>query len=224
MSEPINQNQQNPETTPATNNQPPTKPVEQVGLRVSLIPAEEADRKDPKKGFKNFLLIAGVILFFFASIVSILGIKVYLNIKKVAVIDLEIKDIERQSNELTASIKDAKAVQIRLRNLNTLLENHKTGLKILTFLEKHTLPDVSYTAFSSGANGTVNLGVTASSFESYAAQINEYKNLPEVKTFSASSVTPVYGENNSLVQVNFSLSLTVDESIFLTKSSLKATK
>ena len=52
-------------------NQPAAAPAaasDQVGLRVSLIPADEAERLDPRRGFRRFLTI--VIIFVVAAVLT----------------------------------------------------------------------------------------------------------------------------------------------------------
>lgn len=200
------------QSTPAA---PAPKPADQVGLRVSLIPAEESERRDPRKGFFHFLIAVGAFVVMVGSLVGFLGFRVYSNKQKIAKLDAATANLAQQSKDLEASVSSAKSAQVRLKALSSILAQHKTGLRLLSFLEKHTLPDVGYSSVSADVNGSVNLTVSASSFETYAAQINELRAQPEIKKLSASGLTPGYDEKNQLKRVDFSMSLTFDPTVFL---------
>ena len=196
--------------------QPPTpRPSDQVGLRVSLIPADEIQRRDPVVGFTNFIITIAVFILVFGGAMGYLWYLVDNRTKEVTAIDAEAKELTEQSKGLESSVKEAKAMQARLKSLGTLLEKHKTGLRVLTFLENHTLPDVAYSALSVSENGSVSVAAKTTSFESYAAQINELRPLKEIKSFTASGVSPTYDQDNNITSIDFNLTLNFDESIFL---------
>jgi hypothetical protein len=208
-------------------NNTPAAPVpasaasDQVGLRVSLIPAEEAERLDPRRGFRRFLTIVIVFIVAVGAVCGGLWFWVNANRQSVAKIDLQTADYVNQSKELEPSIKQAKYTQARLKALAAILPEHKTGLKILAFLEKYTLPAVGYTSAAINVDGSVNLAVSAASLEAYAAQINEFKSLPEIKTVVASGLSPVYDDKNNLTKVNFNFSLTFGPSMFMNQPADK---
>lgn len=204
------QNQPAPAPVPV----PPPRAADQVGLRVSLIPADEMERNDPRRGFRRFLTVAIVFVVVVGGVTGYLGLKVYTNLNKIADLKKQTDALVKQSADLAPSVKDAHLAQVRLRALSSLLAQHQTGLKLLTFLEAHTLPDVAYSSLSVSDNGAVSLAVSASTFESYAAQINELRAQPEVKNLAASGVTPTYDDKGVLLSVSFTLSLSLDPSIF----------
>jgi hypothetical protein len=191
------------------------KPPEQVGLRVSLIPVDEYAKRDPASGFRLFLIVVIVFAVLIGGAAAFLGVKAYSGLQEVAKIDAQTADMTKQSTDLEASITEAKAMQSRLKALGTLLGQHRTGLKILTFLEKHTLPDVAYSSLSVGENGAVNLAASTSSYESYAAQIGEMRAQKELKSVATSGVSPKYDDKNNLLGVDFNFALVFDESLFL---------
>lgn len=205
---------QNPQT-PQPPVPPAPRPPEQVGLRVSLIPVDEYAKRDPAAGFRRFLITVIVFVVVVGGVAAFLGVKAYSNLKEVARIDAETAEMTKQSADLEASISEAKAMQSRLKALGTLLSQHRTGLKLLTFLEKHTLPDVAYSSLSVGENGSVNLSATTSSYESYAAQIGEMRAQKELKSVTASGVSPSYDDKNNLLHVDFNFALVFDENLFL---------
>jgi hypothetical protein len=204
--------------TPAASQEPVSRPADAVGLRVSLIPAEEMERNDPRKGFRLFLIAVGVFVLILGLVVGFLGYTVNTNIKTVAQLKVQTDDAKKQSDEIAPSVVEAKNAQTRLKALSTLLSEHKTGLKIFAFLESNTLPDVSYSSISAGTDGTVNLTVSAGTFEAYAAQVGELSARPEVKGLSTSSITPSYDADNKLLRVDFSMTLKMDPALFLSQA------
>jgi outer membrane murein-binding lipoprotein Lpp len=194
---------------------PTPREGEQVGLRVSLIPAEEAERQDPRQGFRHFLTAVIVSVIILGGITGGLWFWVNANQQKVSQLDAATADYAKQSKDMAPLIKDAQNTQARLSALATLLPEHKTGLKILTFLENNTLPSVGYSSISVGDDGTVNLMASAATFEAYAAQIDELRSQSEVTNVAASSLTPTYDDKNNLQKVDFNLSITFNPSIFV---------
>jgi hypothetical protein len=204
---------------PPTPEPPPAAPIpqrssERVGLRVSLIPAEEMERKDPRHGFRLFLTVIVIFFLILGGIIGILWFFVNSNSQTVGILELQTADIDKRSKDLAPSVKEAKNTQARLKVLASILPQHRTGLKILTFLENNTFPDVSYSSLTVAENGTVNLTVKATSFEAYAAQVTELRAQSQLKSVIASGLTPQWGENNALIGVAFNLTLTFDPSIF----------
>lgn len=191
------------------------RPSDQVGLRVSLIPADELQRRDPVLGFRNFIITIAVFILVVSGTMGYLWYSVDKQTKEVTAIDAAAKELTDQSKGLESSIVEAKAMQARLRSLGTLLDNHKTGLKILTFFEANTLPDVAYSALSVAENGSVSVAAKTTSFESYAAQINHLRTLKEVKSFTTSGVSPSYDQDNNIVSIDFNITLNLNESLFL---------
>jgi len=200
---------------------PPSKAVEQVGLRVSLIPADEAERMDPRRGFRRFLALVAAFVVIFGGIVGGLWFWVNANEQTIADLDAKTADYIKQSADMAPSIADAKNTQSRLKFLAAILPQHKTGLKLLDFLEKYTLPSVSYSSISASADGTVNLTASAASFEAYAAQMGEFGSRSEIKTVIASSIIPVYDDKNTLQKVDFNVSFKFNPTIFVNDSVQK---
>jgi len=208
------QNQPAPTSAPTPVPVPSTRSTDQVGLRVSLIPAEEMERNDPRRGFRKFLTVVIVFVVVIGGVIGYLGLSVYSNLNKVAGLKTQTDALVKQSADLAPSVRDASLAQARLKALSSLLAQHQTGLKLLSFLEAHTLPDVSYSSLSVSDNGAVSLAVSASTFESYAAQINELRSQPEIKNLVSSGVTPTYDDKNNLLSVSFTMTLALDPSIF----------
>jgi len=197
---------------------PAQQPADRVGLRVSLIPAEETARQDPARGFRRFLIAVIVFTVAIGSLAGYLYLTVNVNAQAIAKLDASTLDLAKQSKDIAPLVKDAKNDQAQLKALSALLSTHKTGLRVFGFLEAHTLPDVSYSSVSMSDNGTVNLTVSAASFESYAAQYGEFLAQPEVKSLTVSSLSPNYDQNNVLTNVDFSLTLIFNPAIFLSQS------
>lgn len=212
------ENENQPLATPAT---PAPRSNERVGLRVSLIPVEEAERHDPRRSFRRFLTAVIVFAVVVGGINGGLWFWVNSNLQTVSKLDAQTADYVKQSKDMEPSIADAKNTQARLKSLAAILPEHKTGLKLLTFLENYTLPNVSYSSLSVSDDGVVNLTVSAATFEAYAAQIGELHSRSEIKNMVASSPIPTYDEKNNLQKVDFNLSITFDPSIFLSQAPAK---
>ncbi len=193
---------------------PPAKPAEQVGLRVSLIPEQEEKIKDPRAGFGKFILTSVIGVLILGAIVGYLRFSVYAAGQEIKKIDARTAAIGEQSFSSAASLKDAKLSQTRLAALAVLLSEHRSGVRVFDFFEKHTLSDVAFSSIAIGENSTVNLSASAGSFESYAAQINELNAQPLVKGVVSSGLSPIYDGENKLQQVDFALSITFDPAIF----------
>jgi hypothetical protein len=187
---------------------------EQVGLRVSLIPAEEMDRNDPRHGFRLFLIIVIIFAIVLGGILGTLWFFVNSNLQTVSLLNIQTAELDKSSKALAPSVKEAKNTQARLKVLATILPQHRTGLKILTFLENHTFPEVAYSSLAVSENGTVNLSAKATSFEVYASQVAEFRAQSEVKSVIASGLSPQWGDKNVLDSVTFNLTIAFDPLIF----------
>jgi hypothetical protein len=205
----------------ATQGTPAPSSGDQVGLRVSLIPAEETERQDPAKGFRRFLTTVIIFVVLIGGIIGGLWFWVNLDIQAVAKLDAQTADYAKQSKDLAPSVKNAKNTQTRLRSLAKILPKHKTGLNLLTFLDNYTLPNVGYSSLSAGSDGSVTLMASAATFEAYAAQIIEFHSRSEIKNLVATNPIPTYDDKNNLLKVDFSLSITFDPSIFLSQAPTK---
>jgi len=209
---------------PAPELKPPTPQAEQVGLRVSLIPEEELNRRDPRAGFKKWLITVIVAAVLIGGLCVYLGVKIYLAGQQIAALDAQTDSIKKQSDSLASSVSSTKLTQARLRALGSLLETHRNVAPIFTFLEQHTLNEVAFSGISITENGSVNLTASASSYETYAGQLNEFKAQPEVKEMTASGLSADRDSDGNLQKINFTLSLTFDPSIFLIKKPADTAK
>jgi hypothetical protein len=211
-----NRQQNVPDPTPSP--KPQGKVVEEVGLRVSLIPVEETSRRNPRIGFKRAVIAVAVAALFLGGVAGYLGYKVIDGRKEASRIKASTEEIERQTAQMSDSLKYAKLMQSRLRSLSSLLDSHRNAAPVFTFLERHTLSEVVFSSIAIAENGTVNLAATAASFEVYAAQMNELRNQPEIRNVVSSGLNPSYGENGTLEEVVFNLVVNFDPSIFLSKA------
>ncbi len=111
-----------------------------------------------------------------------------------------------------ASISGFEILDKQLRRATEILDQHKTLLPALSFLETQTLKSIKYTSFSQ--TGTVfDLKGAAKSYEGVALQSIEFANEINgsrlIKDFVFSDVNADQTGN-----VNFSLKLTLDPSLF----------
>lgn len=197
-------------------------PPEEVGLRVSLIPSEEANRRNPSAGFKHAVIAVAVASVIIGGLVAYLGYSVMNGRQEAAKIKAQAESYERQATEMSGSLKYAKLMQSRLRSLASLLGAHRNVAPVFAFFEKHTLQEVAFSSISIAENGTVNLSATASSFESYAAQISELRKQPEIKNLVSSGLSPSFeAEGGRLKDVAFTLVVNFDPSIFLSKGETR---
>lgn len=200
---------------PQPSPRPVARTVEPVGLRVSLIPAEEMNKRDPRVGFKHVVIAISVAAVLIVGVIVYLGISVYMARQEVAKVNTQTDTYNQQAASLANSLKDAKLMQSRLRSLASLLGSHRNAAPIFNFLELHTLQDVAFSSIAIAENGTVNLSAAAGSFESYAAQINELRGQTMIKSLVSSGLSPAYDTDGNLQQLNFTLAINFDPSIFV---------
>jgi len=204
--------------TPANEIKPSAPSAEQVGLRVSLIPEEELNRRDPRAGFKRWLVAVIIAAVVMGGICAYLGITIRSARQQIALLNAQTTELKKQSEGLTDSLAGAKKVQSRLRALGSLLGSHQNVARVFSFLEQHTLADVAYSSIAITESGSISLTATASSYEAYAGQLNELNAQPEVKALTASGLSPIYDSAGNFQMVHFNLALTLDPSIFLVKN------
>ena len=202
------------ETNKKSQDKPAAKPGSDVGLRVSLIPAEEGRKIDPQAGFRKFLLIVAGGLVLFAGYAGYLGYRYYSAKQEIKGLAAEAEKYRNQSAQLGESLKTAQMTQNRLKAVAGLLTGQRVASPLFDFLEKHTLANVAFSGLLVTEAGTVSLAVDASSFESYAAQIDELKKQKEIKGVTASGLNIKYDENHRLAGVGFNLTMAFDPSFF----------
>ncbi len=186
---------------------PASAPVEQVGLRVSLIPSEESERRDPRRGFRRFVIAVAVMAVLVGSLIGYLGLRVRAGKIEAESIARQADELDRQASTLSDSLKEARLAQSRLRALSGLLSSHRNVSPVFSFLERNTLSDVAYSNASIAENGTVNLSASAASLEAYAGQIAQLRTQPEVKSLSFSGLNTTFDENDRIKQVDFTMSI-----------------
>ncbi|MFZ6015974.1 MAG: hypothetical protein ACOYUZ_06530 [Patescibacteria group bacterium] len=116
----------------------------------------------------------------------------------------DVKNLSRSELEKWMSYQD---LEPRLIALGNLMDEHKSVLKVLAFLEKNTLKDVSYGSFSKDSDNQVNLAVTAGSIESAARQLLVFEEAPEIQTLEANSFSISTDEQAQSKKVTFQLLL-----------------
>jgi hypothetical protein len=187
-----------------------SRPSDQVGLRVSLIPEEEINRKDPVVGFRKFVVASSIGILLMGALAGGLWFWVSLSEKQVAVINAKTTGYEKQAGYLAGPVAAAQMVQVRLKAISSLLAAHRTGLAVFDFFEAHTLPKVAFSSVSIDDEAGVNLAASAGSYEDYAGQIDELRKQYQIKSLVASGVSPIYDDKGVLKQVDFSLALQFD--------------
>jgi len=105
----------------------------------------------------------------------------------------------------------------RLVQLNALLNDHTSVNRILTFLEEHTLSDVSYSNFTMDNTGRVSLSATAGSLAATARQLIIFREASEVAAVDSTAFQFVNTESGS--SVNFQLLIQFKPSAFKFASS-----
>lgn len=96
----------------------------------------------------------------------------------------------------------------QLRRATEILDQHKTFLPVLAFLEEQTLQSIKYTSLNQ-TGAVLDLKGVAKSYEGVALQSTELANNLLVKDFVFSDVNADQQGN-----VGFSLKLTIDPSLF----------
>ena len=121
---------------------------------------------------------------------------------------LEASLARRRESLSEESILGFETLDKQLRRATEIIDQHRTLLPVLRFLEDQTLQSVKYTSFSQ-TGATIDLKGVAKSYEGVALQSIELANNQSVKDFVFSDVNADQAGN-----VSFSLKLTLDSALF----------
>lgn len=141
----------------------------------------------------------------------------------------EIK-IDSDINELAAKIKRIKIqtatvdeFQDQLNLVTKILDQHVYWTNFFDFLEKHTLPEVTYTkGFSGSTDGIYDLSAEAGSYELIARQIKAFKESEYVEEVFVTKGTYIpANDSGSEEKVQFTIQLKIKTSIFSSDYKIK---
>ncbi|MCD4762256.1 hypothetical protein K8R32_04845 [bacterium] len=185
-------------------------------LKTNLIKYEVTTFIDWNKNLKilglNILITLAVLGFLFGGLL-------FWEIKAK---EKEIK-IDSDINELAVKIKRMKIqtatvdeFQDQLNLVTKILDQHIYWTNFFDFLEKHTLPEVTYTkGFSGGTDGIYDLSAEAGSYELIALQIKAFKKSEYVDEVLVTKGTFTPGTDlGGAEKVQFNIQLKIKPSIF----------
>jgi|GEM_PF-2426621 len=208
---------------PRTPPKNPPRPATGVGLRVSLIPAEEPKKADPKKGFRIWLVSVGVGLLALVILSVSLWVNVLVARRQVAAINTEIERVSKAERDLGESLTGARLIQSQLKGAAAVLKNHRHGSTVFRFFERYTLPTVSFSNATVAESGMVTLTAQATDYDAFVAQVNEIRRAPLVRSVTISGISAEYDQFGVLVTVRFTLTVNFDTAIFLVQAPEPAT-
>ncbi len=189
------------------------KAAETVGLRVSLIPTEEEEKKDPRKGFKKFVRAVSLVTALLALIAGGLWAQVYFAKREVGRIESQIMQLTSEQTALAKDAKAAKLIQSQLKGASILLDTHRYATSFFTFIEQNTLPEVAFSNVGITDDGNVNLSAEAADYKIMAEQVVLLRSSPLVKSLTLSGISATV-EQNQVSRVNFTLAILFDPAVF----------
>lgn len=102
-------------------------------------------------------------------------------------------------------------LQRRLTLLDEILNRHTLVSRVFDFLEKQTLPEVSYLSADISIDGAIALDVVADSYESAAKQLVAYHQSPIVEEAESMAFGGGISADGSPARVSFALALKLNE-------------
>ncbi|MBI4139063.1 hypothetical protein HY479_02835 [Candidatus Uhrbacteria bacterium] len=184
-------------------------------VRVSFLDEKELQlRIDlPRRKF-TLAVYAATFILLFAGTYAILvwqGERAGLNAASVkaqlSVVQARLRDRQKE----WASFQD---LEPRLKTLGGLLDAHVAPTHLFDLLERHTVPDVSYSSFTLTPEGHAILTASARSYESAARQIVALRDSGMAEQVEALGYQATYdGESGALDQVSFQINLTLRPSV-----------
>jgi len=157
-----------------------------------------------------FLFITGIIIILSVSLIIYLVLSLYQQkeISQSLLYRSEINSIESKIKALLPKRSEVKRLQEKSTHVDTLLENHIYWTKIFYYLERYTLPEVSWGDFSADTSGTLHLYGTAKDIPTVIKQLLVFSQANDfIKKVEISGVT--FDE-----QANFALEIELVEDIF----------
>jgi hypothetical protein len=203
---------------PATPTSLPARVNEAVGLRVSLIPTEELERKDPKQGFRQWLSAVIIAFVIIGGVTSYLWYLVYQASAQVSLIKDDTNVLMAKQGAIAETFKNATVIQTQLKGVSALLAGHRHATQVLNFLEQHTLEQVAFTTAALSDDGKLTLSAEARDYESLAGQVVEFKSASEVQSVNLSGISATADEKGNVVQVNFTLQVVFNPTLFATQT------
>lgn len=189
-------------------------------LGVNLIPSELEAQLNPATKIKNFFIYGIVTLCFILLVYG--GMLVYQ-----IILFYQVENMQKQVNNIEAEIisyrpwqRKALLFNDKLNKVIDLFNKHVYWSNVLTFLEKNTLPNVYYTNFTGTIDGTFNLNVTTTDYQTAVDQIALFKQSPQVLSVSVTTISATTNSNNSesnnnqSATVSFNMTLIVNPTIF----------
>ncbi|MFA6588008.1 MAG: hypothetical protein WCT08_02980 [Patescibacteria group bacterium] len=211
---------------------PEPSPVMGLGLNVNLVPEEYQTKTGPK--LKVYFALTILIPILIIAGMSF-GLWIYTkNVQnKISKINDELQLVKTQIESITTgTLTYAQALQQKTSSLNTVLNQHVYWDKFFMYLEKYTLPSVSYQNMSVDITGGVSLSATTKTFDDVGRELLILKQAADfvnevtiTSAVKASIANPLAAnppdqkvEQKTEEVVNFSIALKVKPEIFFKRS------
>jgi len=190
------------------------KADEKVGFKVSLMPTENGG---PSPTYRLKILYLIVTLSIGAVLLISAGLWITVLFKKaeVAVAEKELASVQAKTSELAPAYEAARKQQEKIDTLAGIYETHVFSSRVFGFLEKDTLPQVSWANLSFTSSGSISLSGTAADYEYFVKQIEAFKDDPTVKSLAFSGLSSEFDEQGKQRSANFNLTLDLDPSYFV---------
>jgi hypothetical protein len=177
-------------------------------LRVSLMPSDLEGAARPNLGWR--LLVFTVVV---VAETAVIGGLYYLTSQTVTAAtakrDAVLADIDSADKSVAsrqATIADAADYAYQVADAGATLDAHLYWTDFFAFLEKRTLPDVTYANFSGDAgSGTVTLEADATSYRDAAEQIVALREDPSVISVLSDAAAAKVDEKGNVLGVSFTM-------------------
>lgn len=157
-------------------------------VRVSLISAEDLAVLSIDVGKRKWTL--GVFILLFTSLIVggyfFITFRLQTAKQSLVTVQMETATTEKEATDKSTQWKQYEDLEGRLKILQQELKTHIIITKLFDFLEKNTLPGVSYKNASWSGTGQLTLDVVADSFDSAGGQVIVLKKNPLVLNADAS--------------------------------------
>lgn len=192
-------------------------------LRVSLIPEEGgAKQTKPKVG------LTAVMATIVVSLLVVLGGWGATNAagaareQEIAGVDALIRQADVRIRETDISLSEARDAGRRLTALKTLLDRHVRWTGFFEWLERNTIPTVTFTQLRSESVGTVTLDATAQSFPAAAEQLVVFRTASQqITSVDVGALTADVAANGVVRGVRFTTNLTLASTLLTPDAPVK---
>ncbi len=189
-------------------------PASSSGIKTNLIDNNDVatfvDWKSSSSVFVSYFLI---LLILVSGSLAYLTFLEKEEAKKVNIYDEDIQKIKDNIENEERMVEEGLEFQSKMIALEALLNKHIYWTNLFKYLEKNTLEEVSFSAFSGGLDGKY--GLDASASDRYFTASEQIKSFAEDEfTTSVSASDLSLSEEGDVVSIGFNLNIKVKPEIF----------